>query len=104
MEYTIYSAEFKKIMVDEYLRRDISERAFCIEKNIKYTTFRSWLRKVKNQNILSLTPIDITSETKEIVNQESNEEPGTFTLETRGMKLTFSIKNLRDVMRIINND
>ena len=35
---------------------------------------------------------------------ESTKSSNVFTLETKGMKLTFSIYNLKEVLEVINND
>lgn len=114
MEYKIYSAECKIALIEEYRSRNASMRTFCKEKDISLSTFESWLRKIRMYGQPSLkmfpkangflTPIDVTDETKEIVKEESYKAPNTFTLETKGMKLTFSINNLKEVFEVINHD
>ena len=113
MQYKIYAAEYKVALIKEYQSRNVSMRTFCKEKDISLSTFESWLRKIRmyGQPGLKmlpkandfLTPIDVTDETKQIVNEESYKSSNTFTLETKGMKLTFSINNLKDVLEVINN-
>lgn len=114
MQYKIYAAEYKVALIKEYQSGNISMRAFCKEKDISLSTFESWIRKIRmyGQPGLKmlpeangfLTPIDVTDETKQIVNEESYKSSNIFTLETKGMKLTFSINSLKDVLEVINND
>ena len=114
MQYKIYSAECKIALIEEYQSRNVSMRTFCKEKDISLSTFESWLRKTRmyGQPGLKmfpkangfLTPIDVTNETKEIVKEESYKTSNTFTLETKGMKMTFSINNLKEVLEVINHD
>ena len=114
MQYKIYAAEYKVALIKEYQSGNISMRAFCKEKDISLSTFESWLRKIRmyGQPGLKmlpeangfLTPIDVTDETKEIVKEKSYKPSNTFTLETKGMKLTFSINSLKEVLEVINND
>lgn len=115
MQYRTYSAEYKMSMINEYLSRDISIRAFVMEKNIGLSTFESWLTKLrkagqlgyKKDKIISkngMLPIDVTNEAKTIIKEESAKSSNVFTLETKGMKLTFSIYNLKEVLEVINND
>lgn len=114
MQYRIYAAEYKMALIKEYQSRNISMRAFCKEKDISLSTFESWLMKIrmygqpglkmipKTNN--SLTPIDVTDEAKMIIKEKETKSSNTFTLETKGIKLTFSINNLREVLEVINND
>ena len=114
MQYKVYSTECKIALIEEYRSQNISMRTFCKEKDISLSTFESWLRKIRmyGQPGLKmlpkansfLTPIDVTNETKEIVKEESYKSSNTFTLETKGMKLTFSINSLKEVLEVINND
>lgn len=114
MEYNIYSAEYKLALIEEYRSRNISIRAFAREKGVSLSTFESWLKKVRQYgtpmlrmptvlNDKPLKPIDVTSEAKEIIREETvnTNASNTFTLETKGMKLTFSISNLKDVLEAI---
>lgn len=113
MQYKIYAAEYKMSLIEEYQSRNISMRAFCKEKELCLSTFVSWLKKIKmygqpqlkmvpkaNENLL---PIDVTTETKTILKEESIKTSNTFILETKGLKLTFSINNLKEVFEVINN-
>ena len=113
MEYKIYAAECKIALIEEYRSRNVSMRTFCKEKDISLSTFESWLRKIRmygqpelkmvpktNENLL---PIDVTTETKTIIKEESIKAPNTFVLETKGMKLTFSLSDLKTVLEVINN-
>lgn len=94
-------------MIDEYMSINITIRAFAKEKGIVLSTFESWLTKLRkagqlgykrNQIIIrrETLPIDVAKEIKEIVKEESNKSPNIFTLETKGMKLTFSISSLNN--------
>ena len=47
MGYLVYAAEFKMAMIEEFLNGNYSIYGFAKEKNIKYTTFRSWLALYK---------------------------------------------------------
>ena len=115
MQYRTYSAEYKMSMINEYLSRDITIRDFVKEKDIGLSTFESWLTKLrkagqlgyKKDKVISkkgMMPIDVTNETKAIIKEETDKSSNVFTLETKGMKLTFSIYNLKDVLEVINND
>lgn len=114
MNYKIYAAEYKISLIEEYQSRNISMRAFCIEKELSLSTFVSWLKKIRmygqpqlkmvpktNENLL---PIDVTTEAKTIIKEESIKASNTFILETKGLKLTFSINNLKEVLEVINHD
>ena len=115
MQYRTYSAEYKMSMINEYLTRDITIRNFVKEKDIGLSTFESWLTKLrkagqlgyKKDKVVSkngMLPIDVTNEAKTIIKEESAKSSNVFTLETKGMKLTFSIYNLKEVLKVINND
>lgn len=115
MQYRTYSAEYKMSMINEYLSRDITIRDFVKEKDIGLSTFESWLTKLrkagqlgyKKDKVISkkgMLPIDVTNETKAIIKEETDKSSNVFTLETKGMKLTFSIYNLKEVLEVINND
>ena len=115
MQYRTYSAEYKMSMINEYLSRDITIRNFVKEKGIGLSTFESWLTKLrksgqlgykKDKSVLAkgMLPIDVTNEAKTIIKEESAKSSNIFTLETKGMKLTFSIYNLKEVLEAINND
>lgn len=115
MQYRIYSAEYKMSMVNEYLSRNVTIRNFVKEKDIGLSTFESWLTKLRkmgqigykrNKSISEkeMLPIDVTNEAKAIIKEESDKSSNVFTLETRGMKLTFSINNLKEVLEVINDD
>jgi len=112
MEYKVYSAEYKISLIEEFQSRNISMRAFCKEKDLSLSTLESWLRKIRlygqpsikmltKMNNDALMPVDVTSEAKAIINEEINHNNDTFTLETKGMKLTFSISNLKEVLEVI---
>ena len=115
MQYRTYSAEYKMSMINEYLSKDITIRDFVKEKDIGLSTFESWLTKLrkagqlgyKKDKVISkkgMLPIDVTNETKAIIKEETDKSSNVFTLETKGMKLTFSIYNLKEVLEVINND
>ena len=115
MQYRTYSAEYKISMVNEYLSRNITIRNFVKEKDIGLSTFESWLTKLrkmgqigyKRNKVISekeMLPIDVTNEAKAIIKEESDKSSNVFTLGTRGMKLTFSIYNLKEVLEVINDD
>ena len=115
MQYRIYSAEYKMSMVNEYLSRNITIRNFAKEKDIGLSTFESWLTKLRKMGQVGykrnkaisekgMLPIDVTNEAKAIIKEESDKSSNVFTLETRGMKLIFSIYNLKEVLEVINDD
>ena len=113
MEYKIYAAEYKWALIEEYQSRNVSMRAYCKEKELSLSTFASWLKKIRmyGQPELKmlphsnnkLSPIDVTNEVKTITKEADESSNYTFTLETKGMKLTFSINNLKEVFEVINN-
>lgn len=113
MEYKIYAAECKIALIEEYRSRNVSMRTFCKEKDISLSTFESWLRKIRmyGQPELKtlphsnnkLSPIDVTNEVKIITKETDESSNYTFTLETKGMKLTFSLSDLKTVLEVINN-
>ena len=113
MEYKIYAAEYKWTLIEEYQSRNVSIRAYCKEKELPSSTFASWLRKIRmhGQPELKtlphsdnkLSPIDVTNEVKTITKEADESSNHTFTLETKGMKLTFSINDLKEVFEAINN-
>ena len=115
MQYRTYSAEYKMSMVNEYLSRNVTIRNFVKEKDIGLSTFESWLTKLRKMGQVGykrnkaisekgMLPIDVTNEAKAIIKEESDKSSNVFTLETRGMKLTFSINNLKEVLEVINDD
>ena len=93
--------------VEEYLSRDVRVRDFAEEKGLAISTFFTWLSKyrkagyeiAKKEEKKEL--IEVTNEVKEIVKEE---KVPIFTLETKGMKFTFSINNLKQVLEAINHD
>ena len=113
MGYLVYTAEFKMAMVKEFLTSSYSAYGFAKEKNIKYTTFRSWLalyRKsndqlldIKDDNRNMLKPIDVTREAKAIIKKETSHPTERIKLELEGMKLTFPISCLKEVLEVIRN-
>lgn len=113
MEYKIYAAEYKWALIEEYQSRNVSMRAYCKEKELSLSTFASWLKKIRMYGQIELkrlphsnnklSPIDVTNEVKTITKEADESSNYTFTLETKGMKLTFSINNLKEVFEVINN-
>ena len=113
MEYKIYAAEYKWALIEEYQSRNVSIRAYCREKELASSTFASWLKKIRMHGQPELktlphsdnkpSPIDVTNEVKAIAKEADGSSNHTFTLETKGMKLTFSINNLKEVFEVINN-
>lgn len=106
MGYNVYSAEFKMSMVEEYMSRNITVRNFISEKNLALSTFTSWITKYRKAGYPCIkknvqTPMEVTKEVKQIIREEKE---SIFTLETKGMKFTFSINNLKQVIEVINND
>ena len=115
MHYKTYSAEFKMAAIEEYFSRNISIRDFVKEKDIGLSTFESWLTKLRKAGRIGykrkilhaskeMLPIEVTKEAKEIIEEKRTANDNSFTLETRGMKLTFSINNLKEVLEVINHD
>lgn len=115
MYYKTYSAEFKMAAIEEYFSRNISIRAFVKEKDIGLSTFVSWLTKLRKAGkigykkeklypLKEMFPIDVTKEAKEIIEEKRTTNGNSFTLEIRGMKLTFSIDNLKEALEVINHD
>ena len=113
MEHKIYAAEYKWALIEEYQSRNVSIRAYCREKELASSTFASWLKKIRMHGRPELetlphpndklSPIDVTNEVKAIAKEADGSSNHTFTLETKGMKLTFSISNLKEVFEAINN-
>lgn len=113
MEYKIYAAEYKWALIEEYQSRNVSMRDYCKEKELSLSTFASWLKKIRMYGQIELkrlprsnnklSPIDVTNEVKTITKEVDESSNYTFTLETKGMKLTFSINNLKEVLEAINN-
>ena len=113
MEYKIYAAEYKWALIEEYQSRNVSMRDYCKEKELSLSTFASWLKKIRMYGQIELkrlprsnnklSPIDVTNEVKTITKEVDESSNYTFTLETKGMKLTFSINNLKEVFEAINN-
>ncbi len=113
MEYKIYAAEYKWALIEEYQSRNVSIRAYCKEKELPSSTFAGWLRKIRTYGqpelktlphpSNKLSPIDVTNEVKAIAKEADGSSNHTFTLETKGMRLTFSINNLKEVFEAINN-
>lgn len=113
MERKIYSAEYKLSLIKEYLDGELTMRAFCKEKDLCFSTFESWLKKVKQYGLPTietsskkaesdlLAPIDVTTEVKKIVSDETYVANNVFTLQIKGIKLAFSISNLKDVLEVI---
>ena len=107
MGYNVYSAEYKMATVEEYISHNIKVRDFVKEKGLAISTFFTWLSKyrkagyqvVKKENKKEL--IEVTNEVKEIIKEEKT---SIFTLETKGMKFTFSINDLKQVLEAINHD
>lgn len=114
MGYKIYDAEYKWALIEEYQSRNVSMRAYCKEKELSLSTFAGWLKKIRmyGQSELKmlphsnnkLSPIDVTNEVKSISKEADESSNYTFTLETKGLKLTFSINNLKEVLEVIDND
>ena len=114
MEYKIYAAEYKWALIEEYQSRNVSIRAYCKEKELSLSTFESWLTKLRKSGQLGYKkdkviikpnslPIDVTNEAKTIIKEEIVHLTKTFSLETKGMKLTFSLSDLKTVLEVINN-
>lgn len=115
MLYKVYSAEYKIAIIDEFMSRNLSVRAFAAEKGIGLSTFESWLIKarragkigyLKERKFLQnpVVPLDVTKEVKTIIREKQDNQNSVFTLETKGMKLTFSILDLKTVLGVINHD
>jgi len=115
MTYKVYSAEYKIAAITEFQSRQITIRDFAKEKDINFSTFSSWILKarkygqpsqkqISKNEITSLMPIEVTTEAKEIIKEEANKKVSkTFIMEVKGIKLTFSISNIKEVLEAINN-
>jgi len=114
MEYKIYAAEYKWALIEEYQSRNVSIRAYCKEKELSLSTFESWLAKLRKSGQLGYKkdkaiiksnslPIDVTDEAKAIIKEGIAHLTKTFSLETKGMRLTFSLSDLKTVLEVINN-
>lgn len=113
MERKIYSAECKLSLIKEYLDGKLTMRAFCKEKDLCLSTLESWLTKVRKHGLPiieafskktesdSLAPIDVAAEVKKIISDETYVADNVFTLEIKGIKLSFAISNLKDVLEVI---
>lgn len=115
MLYKVYSAEYKIAMIEEFMSRNLSVRAFAAEKEIGLSTFESWLTKARRAGKIGylkdrkslqnpVVPMDVTNEVKTIIHEKHVCQNNVFTLETKGMKLTFSITDLKTVLGVINHD
>ena len=109
MAHKVYTAEYKMDAINEYLTSNMTIRNYAKEKDICLSTFVSWLtiyRKAGNPIIKksdSLMPIDVTDEAKEIVKRETPHPTERIKLEVEGMKLTFPINCLKEVLEVIRN-
>ena len=113
MGYQIYTAEFKMAMINEFINGNYNVQTFAKDNNIKYSTFRSWLyrfNKNSQQPVIRtvednlMKPIDITSEVKTTIKRESIRHNTTIKMEYKGMKLSFPITCLKEVLEAIRND
>lgn len=115
MSYRVYSAEYKLAMINEFMSRNLSVRTFAAEKGIGLSTFESWLTKARKAGQIGylkdrkslqkpLAMMDVTNEVKTIIHEKQIPQINVFTLETKGMKLTFSIADLKTVLGVINHD
>lgn len=107
-----YSDDNKIKLIKEFQHRKISISEFTQEKNISQSTFKKWLEiyriaetlKCSNKETLkTLDLIDITEETKEIVNESKINVEEKINVEINGITLTFALKNLRTVLEAIQN-
>ena len=109
MSHKVYTAEYKMQAINEYLTSDFTLRNYVKEKDICLSTFVSWLTKyrkasnpvVKKSN--PLMPIDVTDEAKAIIKKEIPRSTERIKLELDGMKLTFPINCLKEVLEVIRN-
>lgn len=109
MSHKVYTAEFKIEAVNEYIGGNATLRQFVRDKGICLSTFASWLtkyRKAGNPIIREsdpLMPIDVTREAKAIIKKEASRPTERIKLELEGMKLTFPIGCLKEVLEVIRN-
>lgn len=106
MGYNVYSAEYKMAIVEEYLSRNVKVRDYIKEKGLAISTFFTWLSKYRKaypcvKTLDQNKPMEITHQVKQIIKEEKE---SVFTLETNGMRFTFSINNLKQVLEAINHD
>ena len=113
MGYQIYTAEFKMAMINEFINGNYKAMAFAKDNDIKYSTFRSWLCRfnknnhkpvVRNVDNNLMKPIDVTSEAKAIATRESSHQDSIIKMEYKGMKFSFSLSCLKEVVEVIYND
>lgn len=113
-ERKTYSDEFKIELIREYQIRQIGISEFVLEKNLSESTFKKRLEiyrlaetlknesKTKRENSIL---IDVTDEAKEIIKASTTTNvEQKVDLEINGIKLTVSLKNLRTVLEVIQND
>lgn len=48
MLYKVYSAEYKIAMIEEFMSRNLSVRAFAAEKEIGLSTFKSFRHTIQD--------------------------------------------------------
>ncbi len=107
-----YSDDFKIKLIREFENRKVGIPEFVQEKNISQSTFKKWLEIYRIAETLECTNkeiketldlIDVTEETKEIVNESKPVADQKIDIEINGIILTFSLKNLRTVLEAIQN-
>ena len=109
MSHKVYTAEFKIEAVNEYIGGNATLRQFVKDKGICLSTFVGWLtkyRKAGNPIVKGsdpLMPIDVTREAKAIIKREAPHPTERIKLELKGMKLTFPIGCLKEVLEAIRN-
>lgn len=108
-----YDDEFKINLVREFQCRKIEISAFASEKNISENTFKKWLeiyrlaealKEEKKAIAKSGILIDVTKEAKEIIGESKTNQNQRIDLEINGIKFTFSLKNLKIVLEMLQND
>lgn len=107
-----YDDEFKINLVREFQCRKIEISTFATEKNISESTFKKWLeiyrlaetlKEEKKAITKSGILIDVTKEAKEIIDESTSNENQKIDFEINGIKLTFSLKNLKIVLEMLQN-
>ena len=108
----VYTDEFKQKMVLAYKNGDLASSDFAANNKISKSTFRKWVEasrknespKTQNDSLIeNLKPIDVTKETKEIIVKTDTIKDKKIDIEINGITLTFSSKNLKLFLEVIQN-
>lgn len=112
-ERKTYSDDFKIKLIREFQHGRVGISEFVSKKNLSENTFKKWLEiyrlaelleKEKKAKSKKAILIDVTKEAKEIIKNSKTDPDSKIDFEINGIKLTFSLKNLKTVLEVIQND